>query len=79
MSRWHERAPAAFALALTCASPAVAAAPLAFGFGQPATPAEVAGWDIDVRPDGTGLPRGQGSVAQGQTIYDDKCASCHGT
>ena len=79
MSRWRDRAPAAFALALSCAAPVVAAAPPTFGFGQPATPTEIAGWDIDVRPDGTGLPRGQGSVAQGQTIYDEKCASCHGT
>jgi S-disulfanyl-L-cysteine oxidoreductase SoxD len=50
-----------------------------FGFGQPATPEEIAGWDIDVRPDGTGLPSGRGSVAAGQKTYDDKCADCHGT
>lgn len=55
------------------------AAPLQFGFGKPATDTEIAGWNIDVRPDGTGLPRGRGSVLQGQTIYDAKCASCHGT
>ncbi|MEP6941388.1 MAG: c-type cytochrome [Betaproteobacteria bacterium] len=54
------------------------AAPI-YGFGKPATAAEIAGWDIDVRPDGRGLPAGRGSVEQGQAIYDEKCASCHGT
>jgi len=51
----------------------------AFGFGKPATAAEIGGWDIDVRPDGAGLPPGRGTVAQGQVLYDDKCAVCHGT
>jgi cytochrome c551/c552 len=55
------------------------AAPPKYGFGKAATPAEIAGWDIDVRPDGTGLPPGRGSAQQGQAIYDEKCASCHGT
>jgi S-disulfanyl-L-cysteine oxidoreductase SoxD len=50
-----------------------------FGLGKPATPEEIAGWDIDVKPDGTGLPKGRGSVADGQALYDAKCASCHGT
>jgi S-disulfanyl-L-cysteine oxidoreductase SoxD len=50
-----------------------------FGFGKPASASEIAGWDIDVRPDGSGLPPGSGSVEQGQVIYDEKCANCHGT
>ena len=49
------------------------------GVGRPATPAEIAAWDIDVRPDFKGLPPGSGSVQQGQKVWDAKCASCHGT
>ena len=48
------------------------------GIGRVATPAEVAKWDIDVRPDFKGLPKGEGSVAQGQDVWEGKCASCHG-
>lgn len=48
------------------------------GIGRPATMAEIAAWDIDVRPDFRGLPKGSGSVAQGQEIWETKCASCHG-
>jgi cytochrome c len=49
------------------------------GIGRVATPAEVTAWDIDVRPDFKGLPKGSGSVAKGQDIWEAKCASCHGT
>jgi cytochrome c len=63
---------------LAFAGIALAAAPK-YGFGKPATAREIAGWDIDVRPDGTGLPPGRGSALQGQALYDEKCASCHGT
>ena len=49
------------------------------GVGRPATPAEIQAWDIDVRPDFKGLPPGSGSVQKGQKVWDDKCASCHGT
>jgi len=53
-------------------------APARFGFGTPATPDRVALWDIDVKPDGEGLPPGQGSVAAGQRVYATYCAACHG-
>ncbi len=48
------------------------------GIGRPATPAEIAKWDIDVRPDFTGLPAGEGSVMDGETLWIEKCSSCHG-
>ena len=48
------------------------------GIGRPATPAEIKAWDIDVRPDFKGLPKGAGSVARGQAVWESKCASCHG-
>lgn len=49
------------------------------GIGRAATPAEVKAWDIDVRPDFKGLPKGSGTADQGQQLWDAKCASCHGT
>ncbi len=48
------------------------------GIGRAATPKEVAAWDIDVRPDFKGLPPGRGTVAQGQEVWEAKCAGCHG-
>ncbi|MCR9073933.1 MAG: c-type cytochrome [Alphaproteobacteria bacterium] len=48
------------------------------GLGRPATPEEVAAWDIDIRPDGAGLPEGSGSVFDGEEIYAERCAVCHG-
>lgn len=71
---WHSRtlvvAMIAFGMAM---SPA-----LAFDFGRPATPEEIKLWDIDVQPDGKGLPDGSGTVAQGKQVFADNCAVCHG-
>lgn len=49
-----------------------------FHLGRPATEAEIAAWDIDVRPDGEGLPDGRGTVAEGEVLYTENCAACHG-
>jgi cytochrome c len=57
---------------------AAAAPPHTYGLGRPATAQEIAGWDIDVRGDGAGLPPGRGGVAAGREIYAQKCAVCHG-
>jgi S-disulfanyl-L-cysteine oxidoreductase SoxD len=46
--------------------------------GREATPAQVAGWDISVGPDGAGLPPGRGTAAMGATVYEQKCQVCHG-
>lgn len=52
--------------------------PPTLGIGRPATPAEIAAIDIDIGPDGAGLPPGSGTPAQGATIYAARCAACHG-
>ncbi len=74
MSNWVKPLIAAAALG-------VAGAALAQSFpgiGRPATPKEIAAWDIDVRPDFKGLPKGSGSATKGMEIWEAKCASCHG-
>ncbi len=48
------------------------------GLGRTATPAEITAWDIDVRPDGAGLPKGRGDVETGEEIFAEQCAFCHG-
>jgi hypothetical protein len=48
------------------------------GIGREASSDEVLGWDIDIRPDGQGLPSGKGTVKQGEAIYMQQCAACHG-
>lgn len=46
--------------------------------GREALPEEIAAWDTDVRPDGQGLPEGEGDVATGEELFSEHCASCHG-
>ncbi|KAA9353102.1 c-type cytochrome [Larkinella humicola] len=52
--------------------------PARFGLGRPATAKEIAVVDIDVWPDGTGLPAGSGTVSAGKALYTAQCTVCHG-
>ncbi len=66
----------AIALTLVAATPALSEK---IELGRAALPEEVAAWDIDIRPDGLGLPAGQGNVWDGEELYEMQCAHCHGT
>ena len=74
------------ALSIACVLSVVeAAAPVrgaqaaaTLGIGRAATPEEIAALDIDVRPDGAGLPPGSGTATAGRSVYAARCASCHG-
>jgi S-disulfanyl-L-cysteine oxidoreductase SoxD len=68
----------AAALAASLIAASAARAGEDYGLGRPATQAEITQWDIDVAPDGVGLPPGQGSVREGEVIFAVRCASCHG-
>ena len=57
---------------------ALVSSAVAADFGRPATPREIVLWDIDVRPDGKGLPPGSGTVARGKDVFAENCAACHG-
>jgi cytochrome c len=60
-------------------APAAAAQPAPrFGLGRPALAEEVKAWDIDVLPDGRGLPVGKGNAKDGEAVYVQHCAACHG-
>lgn len=66
------------ALVLALVLPASAAQAGKFNLGRQAKPTEVKAWDIDVRPDGQGLPDGKGTVTQGEVLFQEQCAACHG-
>ena len=48
------------------------------GFGAPISESDLAAWNIEISPDGAGLPPGSGTVADGEKIYAQKCLACHG-
>ncbi len=74
MSKWRDLAISA-AVAVLMGAPVWAGA---YGLGRAALPDEIAAWDRDVRPDGTGLPPGQGTVETGEAVFGEQCAVCHG-
>ena len=64
-------------LALALAVGAAAASAQSPGLGKKITEADLKSWDISILPDGTGLPAGSGTFAQGAKVYAEKCLSCH--
>ncbi|WP_029350173.1 cytochrome c [Bosea sp. 117] len=78
MSRSARLGFVAATLFAACAAGLGAASADTIRLGRPALPEEIKAWDIDVRPDGMGLPEGKGSVAQGEELFQNNCAMCHG-
>lgn len=63
---------------LAAALVAASASAHAYDLGRPPSAEEIRLWDIDVRPDGRGLPAGSGTATQGQAIFEQNCVACHG-
>ena len=80
MSRWASCIAAAVLFYLATSAHAQTKKDTArnYGIGRAISAEQIAGWDIDVRPDGQGAPPGRGSVKDGEKVYLDKCAACHG-
>ncbi|WGW03811.1 c-type cytochrome [Tropicibacter oceani] len=70
---------AAEGLLISAAHADEASTGMRFGLGREAMPEEVAAWNLDVSPDGTGLPEGSGNAADGEPIFEENCAVCHGS
>jgi cytochrome c len=71
------RIAAVAAIALSCATLAHAQSP-PYGIGRAATPAQIAGWNIDIDRRGDNLPPGNGGVSHGREVFEQQCAACHG-
>lgn len=69
----HRKVVIAMAIVVSLSLPVGAAE-----FGRPAIPGEIKLWDIDIRPDGTGLPAGSGTAELGKGIFQQNCEACHG-
>ncbi len=49
-----------------------------FSYGRTPTANEIKAWNVDITPDGEGLPKGEGNIDDGEVLFDKKCAMCHG-
>ncbi|MDZ7747775.1 MAG: c-type cytochrome [Halofilum sp. (in: g-proteobacteria)] len=78
MFAWADTKRGLAALLALALVPAAAAQARDYGLGRTPSEAEIARWDIDIRPDGKGLPKGSGTAKEGEAVYIEKCASCHG-
>jgi mono/diheme cytochrome c family protein len=78
-SHMREAAPGLLLIFAFLGSSAIGGEPSGhYGLGHLARPGEIAAWDIDVRADGSGLPKGHGSTSEGREIFISTCAACHG-
>jgi len=75
MSMFRLRVSCIIALLVGASSGAFAQTP---GLGKPISEPDIKAWDIAVLPDGSNLPPGSGTSAQGASIYAEKCVACHG-
>src|ERR1700760_4314107 len=76
MAKLHKASAMIVAGLLSSLTGAAAQGP--YGIGRTATPAAIAGWNIDVGRDGRGLPPGSGTVSHGKDVFAQQCAACHG-
>ncbi|HTS28046.1 MAG TPA: cytochrome c [Bryobacteraceae bacterium] len=58
--------------------PALCAQSPKYGLGRAPSSSEIQSWDVSIGPDGSGLPEGSGTAAQGRALYANRCAKCHG-
>jgi len=65
-------------LMLLCCSAALLAQSPKYHVGRAPTPEEIKAEDISIPPDGTGLPEGSGTAAQGKDVFERRCGNCHG-
>src|ERR1700712_4200779 len=71
----RKRAPIFACLLMICAAPAYSQT---YGIGHVVSEKDIAPWNIDVSAEGSGLPAGKGSVAEGKKVYETNCIACHG-